>query len=185
MIPTPVTQAKTSGARRGSSPHSRRSTPEAFSRFARNVAGLTAHPLTFAGAVLTVVIWAAFGPMTHYSETWQLWINTSPTILTFLMVFLLQNAQTRDTRAVHVKIDELIRAVEGARNEFIDVENLSEAELDQRCLEFQRMHRHFLAAKERMQSLQRAQPIVPVTPLDAIGLPPATTARHRGGDQLA
>lgn len=148
MVPTPLIQTKTTGE----TPSTRHSAPEAFSRFARGVSALTAHPLTFIGAVLAVVIWAAFGPVTHYSETWQLWINTSTTILTFLMVFLLQNAQTRDTRAVHLKIDELIRAVQGARNEFIDVENLSEAELDQRCLEFQRLHRRYLAAKNRRKA---------------------------------
>lgn len=121
----------------------------AFSRFARWISGLTAHPATFALAVLAVLVWAAFGPVTHYSEIWQLWINTSTTILTFLMVFLLQNAQMRDTKALHVKLDELLRVVKGARNEMINLENLSEAELDQYCAEFTELQRHYVEALTR------------------------------------
>ena len=83
---------------------------------------------------------AALGPRLHYSENWQLWINTMTTILTFLMVFLLQHSQNRDTRAVQLKLDELLRAINGARNEFIDLENLSEQELAKYCREFQELH---------------------------------------------
>lgn len=114
-----------------------------FSKFARGISNITAHPVTFALAVLSVVAWAAFGPVTHYSEIWQLWINTSTTILTFLMVFLLQNAQMRDTRALHLKIDELIRALHGARNEMINLEDLSDAELEHYYNEFQKMHQRY------------------------------------------
>lgn len=122
---------------------------EFFSRFARGVAGMTGHPATFTLAVVAVVVWAAFGPATGYSENWQLWINTSTTILTFLMVFLLQNAQARDTRALHIKMDELIRAMHGARNDLIDVENLSEAELKRYSTEFSAIHDRLAQALER------------------------------------
>jgi low affinity Fe/Cu permease len=113
---------------------------ELFSKFARTVAALAGHPAAFAAAVLGVFVWAALGPRLHYSENWQLWINTMTTILTFLMVFLLQHSQNRDTRAVQLKLDELLRAINGARNEFIDLENLSEQELAKYCREFQELH---------------------------------------------
>jgi len=84
----------------------------------------------FLFAIGTVVIWAMLGPFCHYSETWQLVINTGTTIVTFLMVFLIQNAQNRESKAIHLKLDELILAVSRARNELIDIENLTEAQLD-------------------------------------------------------
>lgn len=111
-----------------------------FSKFARGASSLAGHPGTFLSAVLGVAIWAALGPALDYSEDWQLWINTSTTILTFLMVFLLQHTQNQDARAMHVKIDELLRAVQGARNELIDLENLSEEELARYCAEFKELH---------------------------------------------
>lgn len=113
---------------------------ELFSKFARGVSALAGHPAAFAVALGGVFAWAALGPRLHYSENWQLWINTATTILTFLMVFLLQHSQNRDARAVQLKLDELLRAVTGARNEFIDLENLSEAELAKYCREFQDLH---------------------------------------------
>ncbi|MGC4081697.1 MAG: low affinity iron permease family protein [Vicinamibacterales bacterium] len=119
---------------------------ELFSRFSRAVSAVTAHPLTFGAAVGAIVVWAALGPVTHFSEDWQLWINTSTTILTFLMVFVLQNAQVRDTRALHLKLDELLRAMKGARNELIDLENLSETELERYCSEFRRLHEMYSKA---------------------------------------
>jgi low affinity Fe/Cu permease len=81
-------------------------------------------------ALGTVLIWALIGPFCHYSETWQLVINTGTTIVTFLMVFLLQNSQNRESKAIHLKLDELIFAVARARNELIDIENLTEEQLD-------------------------------------------------------
>ena len=84
---------------------------------------------TFASAVLIIVIWGLTGPMFHYSDTWQLIINTGTTIVTFLMVFLIQNTQNRDAKAAHLKLDELIRALKGARNELIDLEKLADEDL--------------------------------------------------------
>src|SRR4051812_47415548 len=94
-----------------------------FSRFARATSGWFAHPVAFALAILFVAVWASLGPVFHFSDTWQLVINTSTTILTFLMVFLLQNAQNRDARAMQLKLDELLRVAADARNEMIDLEH--------------------------------------------------------------
>jgi low affinity Fe/Cu permease len=83
----------------------------------------------FASAILIILIWALTGPMFHYSNTWQLIINTGTTIVTFLMVFLIQNTQNRDAKAAHLKLDEIIRALKGARNQLIDLEKLSDEDL--------------------------------------------------------
>lgn len=84
----------------------------------------------FAAAIVIVIFWGAVGPIFHYSDTWQLVINTGTTIVTFLMVFLIQNTQNRDARAINLKLDELIRAVSNARNTMIDIERLSDEELE-------------------------------------------------------
>jgi low affinity Fe/Cu permease len=84
---------------------------------------------TFASAVLIIVMWGLTGPIFHYSDTWQLIINTGTTIVTFLMVFLIQNTQNRDAKAAHLKLDELIRALKGARNQLIDLEKLADEDL--------------------------------------------------------
>ena len=85
---------------------------------------------SFVGAMLIIVVWAALGPYFHYSDTWQLVVNTATTIVTFLMVFLIQNTQNRDARAIHLKLDEMIRAMYQARNEMINIEKLSDEELE-------------------------------------------------------
>ena len=103
----------------------------AFTRFAKWAARMAGRPATFAAAVLIIVLWAAAGPLFGFSDTWQLTINTGTTIVTFLMVFLIQNTQNRDAEAMHVKLDELIRAIEGAHNALLDLEELEERELDQ------------------------------------------------------
>ena len=100
-----------------------------FDRFAKWTSRASGHPATFAAAVLVVAGWAITGPIFGFSNTWQLVINTGTTIITFLMVFLIQNTQTRDGIAVQLKLDELIRATEGAHNEFLDLEELAEEDL--------------------------------------------------------
>jgi low affinity Fe/Cu permease len=101
-----------------------------FERLAAKVASATGRPMAFALALSIIIVWAISGPVFHWSDTWQLVINTGTTIVTFLMVFLIQNAQNRDGSAIQAKLDELIRAVGHARNEFIGIEHLTEKELN-------------------------------------------------------
>lgn len=109
-----------------------------FRKIAHRTASAIGSPYAFITAVATVAIWAACGPMFHFSDTWQLVINTSTTIVTFLVVFMIQNTQNRDSQAIHLKLDELICAVKTARNRMIDVEDLPDDELARLALEFRR-----------------------------------------------
>jgi len=102
---------------------------DAFRIFARRSSMVLGSAWAFASAILIIVIWALTGPTFHYSNTWQLIINTGTTIVTFLMVFLIQNTQNRDAKAAHLKLDEIIRALKGARNQLIDLEKLSDEDL--------------------------------------------------------
>lgn len=106
-----------------------------FQRFARLAARTAGRPVAFGVALAAVLVWAVLGPIFHFSDTWQLVINTATTIITFLMVFLIQNTQNRDSEAVQIKLDELLRATQGCHNVVLDIEELSEAELDEikRC----------------------------------------------------
>jgi low affinity Fe/Cu permease len=103
----------------------------------------------FAAALLVVVVWAAIGPIFHYSDTWQLVINTGTTIVTFLVVFLIQNTQNRDARAINLKLDELIHAIHTARDQMIDIENLSDAELDELAARYEKIRAECLARDRR------------------------------------
>ena len=116
-----------------------------FHRFASRTAHATGHPFAFAFACLIIVVWGATGPLFGFSDTWQLVIKTSTTIVTFLMVFVIQNSQNRDSAAIQIKLDELIRAVEGAHNAFLDLEELTEEELD-------RIRRRYIALAERSRA---------------------------------
>lgn len=110
-----------------------------FGRVAKSTARVTGRPMTFAVAVLIVLAWAATGPVFHYSDTWQLVINTGTTVLTFLMVFLIQNTQNRDAEAVQVKLDELIRCMMGAHNALLDLEELEIDDLDRIRADYTRL----------------------------------------------
>jgi len=102
-----------------------------FTVVAGRIAALSGQPLAFIVAVLLIVLWGFTGPLFDYSDTWQLIVNTSTTIVTFLMVFLIQNSQNRDAAALQAKLDELIRAVEGARTQFIGIEHRSDTEIEE------------------------------------------------------
>lgn len=103
----------------------------AFRRIANSVSAWAGSASAFLGAILVVLVWATTGPLFHYSDTWQLVINTGTTIVTFLMVFLIQNTQNRDGKAVQVKLDELIRATKGARLHYMNLEDLTDEEIDE------------------------------------------------------
>jgi low affinity Fe/Cu permease len=103
---------------------------ESFTRFAKATARAAGHPATFGVAFFVILVWAATGPLFRFSDTWQLVINTGTTIVTFLMVFLIQNTQNRDSVAMQIKLDELLRAVKGAETAMADLEDLTEAELE-------------------------------------------------------
>jgi low affinity Fe/Cu permease len=113
---------------------------DAFHRMARFAATAVGRPRSFFVAIAVIVVWAVTGPIFHFSDTWQLIINTGTTIVTFLMVFLIQNTQNRDAKAVHLKLDELLRATRSARNMLIDLEDMSEGELQELEGEFRRVH---------------------------------------------
>jgi low affinity Fe/Cu permease len=114
---------------------------DAFRVFARHSSMILGSAWAFAGAVLVIAVWLLTGPTFHFSDTWQLIINTATTIITFLMVFLIQNTQNRDAKAVHLKLDEMIRALKGARNQLVDLEDLSDEELKKLEEQFQRLRK--------------------------------------------
>lgn len=113
-----------------------------YSRFANFTARMAGKPPAFSIAVAVILVWLVSGPVFHFSDTWQLVINTGTTIVTFLMVFLIQNTQNRDTEAMQVKLDELIRATRGAHNALLDLEELDQESLDQ----FRRRYERLAAA---------------------------------------
>lgn len=100
-----------------------------FSVFASSASQILGSALCFSGAIVIIIVWAATGPLYHFSDTWQLIINTGTTIVTFLMVFLIQNTQNRDAKAIHLKLNEIVFSMHKAHNELIDVEKLSDEEL--------------------------------------------------------
>ncbi|HLJ10187.1 MAG TPA: low affinity iron permease family protein [Planctomycetaceae bacterium] len=130
-----------------------------FSRMARGAARVAGQPASFLLAVAIVVVWAITGPMFHFSDTWQLVINTGTTVVTFLMVFLIQNSQNRDTIAIQVKLDELVRAVKAAENSVLDLEEFDEQELEVILKKYQRIARE--ARSKQSLSTGSAEPRKP------------------------
>jgi low affinity Fe/Cu permease len=116
-------------------------------------------PWAFLTAIGLIVVWGLSGPLFHFSDTWQLVINTSTTIITFLMVFLIQNTQNRDAKAIHLKLDELIHAIDGARNKLVNLENLSDDELEKLESEFARLGKRYHRMAESQEKLEAAKSV--------------------------
>jgi low affinity Fe/Cu permease len=116
-----------------------RASPPFFTSFAKWIATVSGKPGTFTLCVIAILVWAGTGPLFGYSDSWQLVVNTGTTIVTFLMVFLIQNTQNRDTQAFHLKLDELIRATKGARNQLLDLGELDDKQLERLQLVYERL----------------------------------------------
>ena len=148
-----------------------------FSRFSKWVSRRAGHAASFAIAVLAIVAWAAIGPLFGFSDSWQLVINTTTTIVTFLMVFLIQNSQTRDSEAIHIKLDELIESTKGARRDLLDLEEMPEEELHRLQQQFEGMAAE---ARRRHRNKSRNGRSSRPTPFEETGTPkPAPKARPR------
>jgi low affinity Fe/Cu permease len=125
-----------------------------FGRAASRLAIWVGSPTAFALALACIALWAALGPSYRYSDTWQLVVNTGTTVITFLMVFLIQNTQNRDARAIHLKLDEVIRSIRAAHNEMIDIEKLPDADLEVLAKQYELI-------RQEQQSRRKRQPIDP------------------------
>ncbi|MGA9604918.1 MAG: low affinity iron permease family protein [Methyloceanibacter sp.] len=120
-----------------------------FVRFAQYVSHVTGRPIAFILAVGAIVVWGCLGPVFGYSDTWQLVINTATTIITFLMVFVIQNTQNRDTSSLHIKLDELILVTQKASNRLLDLDDLDDVELEKMKKEYGRLAQKTVAASEK------------------------------------
>lgn len=127
-------------------------THDAFHHISQNVSNRLGSPMAFALAVLLILLWIFTGPFFQFSDTWQLVINTTTTIVTFLMVFAIQNTQNRDAKAMQLKLNELINASRGARTEFVDIEDLNDTELDVLQDQFKTIHKKFIEHKKSKSS---------------------------------
>src|SRR5438270_9003143 len=127
---------------------------DAFHIYARKYSEVLGKAWAFIGAIVIIVVWGLTGPTFHFSDTWQLIINTGTTIVTFLMVFLIQNTQNRDAKAVHLKLDELIRALRGARNNLVDLEKLSDEELKVLEEQFTRLRERSQKTADRVSNVR-------------------------------
>ena len=127
--------------------HPAKSAGDWFGQFAAKASNWVGSRWAFSAAVALILIWGITGPLYHYSDTWQLVINTGTTIVTFLMVFLIQNTQNRDGKAVNLKLNELIHAVHDAHNNMIDIENLSDAELDELTAKYEKIREQWEARR--------------------------------------
>jgi low affinity Fe/Cu permease len=128
--------------------------PDRFAKFSVHSSRCLGSRWAFIAAIVVIVLWALTGPLFHYSDTWQLVINTGTTIVTFLMVFIIQNTQNRDARAIHLKLNELIHAIDKAKNRMIDVENLADFELEELSKTYEKIR---MSAQERNIRGQAAQ----------------------------
>jgi low affinity Fe/Cu permease len=149
MPPVPSTEAHNNHLTSAQRPEEgSKANPDIFRRFAVWTANAVGHKWAFLAAIALIIGWAVTGPIFHFSDTWQLVINTGTTIITFLMVFLIQNTQNRDAKAIHLKLDELIRSIKGARNRLVNLEEWSDGELKS-------LHAQFEHVREK--AMRRAQ----------------------------
>jgi low affinity Fe/Cu permease len=141
-----------------------------FSRFSKFIASITGQPLTFSLACLVVLAWAVTGPLFHYSDTWQLFINTGTTIITFLMVFLIQNSQNRDSAAIQLKLNEIILCLEGASNHIIDAEEKTLDELEEMKKGYQEVAKlaHEEIARELVDDMEKIVEVEQVDEIEAV-----------------
>lgn len=116
---------------------------EIFHKISSKVSSATGSPFAFILALTIIIVWLFWGPAANYSDTWQLMINTGTTIVTFLMVFLIQNTQNRDSKAIHLKLDELLKGVKGARTGLVNIEDMSDEELDDLHVQFKDLHEKY------------------------------------------
>jgi low affinity Fe/Cu permease len=139
-LPNPATDPADPSLISGAQPTKTPTRPaDWFGHFAAQTSAGMGSKWAFAAAGMVIILWAATGPLFHYSDTWQLVINTGTTIVTFLMVFLIQNTQNRDARAINLKLDELIHAIDAARDQMIDIENLSDLELKELQVRYEKI----------------------------------------------
>lgn len=131
---------------------------ERFRHFAHSTSERVGSPAAFFLALLTIIVWCATGPIYHYSDTWQLVINTGTTIITFLMVFLIQNAQNREAKAIQLKLDELLRGVKGARTALIKLEDMSDEDLEELHLYFQKLRLQEIKSNKTGVNAKEARP---------------------------
>jgi low affinity Fe/Cu permease len=129
-----------------------------FTRFAKWTAYVTGRPIAFIFAVIVIIVWALTGPIFDFSDTWQLVINTGTTIMTFLMVFLIQNTQYRDSEAIHIKLDELIRSTKEAQNALMDLEELEDDELDRLRADYEKIAEQARSTLQNRQKVKAAGP---------------------------
>ena len=133
-----------------------RKTRDWFGHFSNACSSMVGSRWAFMAALAIIVAWGVSGPIYHYSDTWQLVINTGTTIITFIMVFLIQNTQNRDAKAINLKLNEIIRSIGKAQNDLIDIEKLSDEELDQLTAQYERIRQHAeLRRKRKHESLQQ------------------------------
>jgi low affinity Fe/Cu permease len=137
---------------------------DTFGRFSRRCADALGSPMVFVVNCLLILLWLGSGPFFHYSDTWQLVVNTVTTVFTYLAVFIIQNTQNRDARAIHLKLDELISSMEGARNRFVNLEDLTDKELRTLQAQFQRLQQR---ADRHVEDASRAMVGDPESPPDA------------------